>query len=49
MKEVNIADKATVADEKDENSIFDKSMDEIMYFFEATDYDIIFGVSLKMG
>lgn len=42
VKEVNIADKATVADEKDEDSIFDKSMDEIMYFFEATDYNIVF-------
>lgn len=42
VKEVNIADKATVADERDEDSIFDKSMDEIMYFFEATDYNIVF-------
>lgn len=42
VKELNIADKATVADEKDESSIFDKSMDELVYFFEATDYDIVF-------
>lgn len=42
VKEVNLADKATVAVEKDENSIFDKSMDEIVYFFEATEYNIVF-------
>lgn len=42
VKELNIADKATVADEKDESSIFDKSMDELVYFFEATDYDVVF-------
>lgn len=42
VKEVNIADKATVSDEKDESSIFDKSMDELVYFFEATDYDVLF-------
>lgn len=42
VKEVNIADKATVADDKDESSIFDKSMDELVYFFEATDYNVVF-------
>lgn len=42
VKEVNIADKATVADEKDESSIFDKSMDEIVYFFEVTTYNTVF-------
>lgn len=42
VKELNIADKATVADEKDESSIFDKSMDELVYFFEATEYDVVF-------
>lgn len=42
VKEVNIADKATVADEKDEDSIFDKSMDELVYFFEATKYKVVF-------
>lgn len=42
VKELNIADKATVVDAKDESSIFDKSMDELVYFFEATDYSVVF-------
>lgn len=42
VKEVNIADRARVANEKDESSIFDKAMDEIIYFFEATNYNVIF-------
>lgn len=42
LKEVSVADAATVANEKDESSIFDKSMDEIVYFFEATDYSVVF-------
>lgn len=42
LKEVSVADTATVANEKDESSIFDKSMDEIVYFFEATDYCVVF-------
>ncbi len=42
IKEVNLVDKATIDNEKDESSIFDKSMDEIVYFFEATDYNIVF-------
>lgn len=42
LKEVSVAAAATVANEKDESSIFDKSMDEIVYFFEATDYSVVF-------
>ncbi len=42
IKEVNIADKAKVSDEKEKDSIFDKNMDEIVYFFEETSYDTVF-------
>lgn len=42
IKEINIADKATVSDEKEEESIFDRNMDEIVYFFEETSYDTVF-------
>lgn len=42
VKEVDIADKAKVAVDKDENSIFDKYMDELVYFFEATEYNVVF-------
>lgn len=42
IKEINIADKATVSGEQDETSVFDKNMDEIVYFFEETLYDTVF-------
>lgn len=42
LKEVNIVDKATVSDEKEEDSVLDKNMDEIVYFFEETSYDTVF-------
>lgn len=42
VKEISIVDKAKIENEKDENSIFDKLMDEIVYFFEATKYDTVF-------
>lgn len=42
VKEVNVADKATVTADKDDSSIFDKSMDELVYFFEATDFNVVF-------
>lgn len=42
IKEINIADKATVSGEQDETSVFDKNMDEIVYFFEKTLYDTVF-------
>lgn len=41
--EVNIADKATFAHkDEDEKSIFNKNLDEIVYFFETTDFDTVF-------
>lgn len=42
IKQVNIVDKATVSDEREEDSVFDKNMDEIVYFFEETSYDTVF-------
>ncbi len=42
VKEVNIADKAILSDEHEEDSIFNRNMDEIMYFFEETAYDTVF-------
>lgn len=42
VKEVKIADAASVSENKDESSIFDKSMDELVYFFETTDYNVVF-------
>lgn len=37
IKELQILDKATLTNEKDnEESIFNKNMDEIVYFFETT-------------
>ena len=43
LKEINLADKAVLSDglENDE-SIFNKNMDEIVYFFEETKYDTVF-------
>lgn len=43
VKELNFSGKTTIA-EKEENkeSIFNKNMDEIVYFFEATDFNIVF-------
>lgn len=43
IREINIADKATVADDGDNNeSVFDRAMDEMVYFFEATDFTVMF-------
>lgn len=43
IREINIADKATVADDADNNeSVFDRAMDEMVYFFEATDFTVLF-------
>lgn len=43
LKEFNLSDKASIlADNEDDKSIFNKNMDEIVYFFEATDFDIVF-------
>lgn len=42
VKEVKIGNQATVNLDKDGDSIFDKNMDEIVYFFESTEYDVVF-------
>lgn len=44
IKEVNIADKVTVSGDGDteEQSIFNKNMDEIVYFFEVTNFSVVF-------
>lgn len=42
IKEVNIADKATVSEKNEDESIFDRNIDEIIYFFEETPYDTVF-------
>ena len=43
LKEVNLADKAVISQGlEDDESIFNKNMDEIVYFFEETKYDTVF-------
>lgn len=42
IAEISIADKAKFTDDKNENSIFDKALDEIIYFFEMTKYNVVF-------
>lgn len=43
VKEINIADMTTATTEKGmDESIFNKNMDEIVYFFEATKYNVVF-------
>lgn len=43
LKEVNLADKAVLSEGlEDDESIFNKNMDEIVYFFEETGYDTVF-------
>ena len=43
VKEVNLADKAAITKQDENNeSIFDKNMDEIIYFFEETPYKVVF-------
>lgn len=43
IKEINIADTTTATTEKTQDeSIFNKNMDEIVYFFEATGYNVVF-------
>ncbi len=42
LQEINILDKATVKSRDTESeSVFDKNMDEIMYFFEVTKYRVV--------
>lgn len=43
LKEVNFTDKAVFSEDVEEDeSIFNKNMDEIVYFFEETKYDTVF-------
>ena len=43
LKEINFADKAVLSEGLDnDDSIFNKNMDEIVYFFEETKYDTVF-------
>lgn len=43
MKEINLADKGTAEfDKTEENSVFNRNLDEIVYFFEATKYNVVF-------
>ncbi len=40
---LKIADKVEVsAENKDAETVFNKNLDEIIYFFESTDYDVVF-------
>lgn len=43
VKEVNLADRAAITKQEETNeSIFDKNMDEIIYFFEETNFKVVF-------
>lgn len=43
VKEVNLADRAAITKQEETNeSIFDKNMDEIIYFFEETNFKVAF-------
>lgn len=43
VKDLNVLDKASISVSEDqESSIFNKNMDEIMYFFEMTKYSVVF-------
>ena len=43
VKEVNLADRASITKQEETNeSIFDKNMDEIIYFFEETNFKVVF-------
>lgn len=43
IKELNVADKASAQlGEQEESSIFNRNMDEIIYFFEKTKYNVVF-------
>lgn len=39
---INLGDKASISKKEEKESIFDKSLDEIVYFFESTTYDTVF-------
>lgn len=36
---INLGDKASISKKEEKESIFDKSLDEIVYFFESTTCD----------
>ncbi len=43
IKEIKFSDKAgATLDSSDENTIFHKNMDEVVYFFESTGYNVMF-------
>ena len=42
IKEINLCGKLIAEELRDESSIFDKTIDEILYFFEVTDYEVVF-------
>lgn len=42
INEVKVKNATIKSDEKDSESIFDKNMDEIIYFFEETKYRVVF-------
>ena len=42
IKEINLWGKLIAEEGRDESSIFDKTIDEILYFFEVTDYEVVF-------
>lgn len=43
LKEIKLFSNATLGNEAiDEKSIFNKNIDEILYFFEATGYEVVF-------
>lgn len=39
---INLGDKASISKKEEKESIFDKSLDEIVYFFESTTYNTVF-------
>ncbi|MGN0395703.1 MAG: hypothetical protein ACI4EF_10085 [Coprococcus sp.] len=42
ISNINLGDKASISKNEETESIFDKSLDEIVYFFESTTYDTVF-------
>lgn len=42
IQNINLGDKASISKKEEKESIFDKSLDEIVYFFESTTYDTVF-------
>lgn len=42
ISNINLGDKASISKKEEKESIFDKSLDEIVYFFESTTYDTVF-------